>query len=273
MDVDVIDVKKVVPIRCFEGNAQPHEAFWAWKNEAQAEVEPVMELYGYISEYSWFEDEVTPEMFKKDLYRYGSGGPITIKMNSYGGDVIAASVIGSILDEYPGKVTVQVDGVVASAATVVAIAGDVVRMRETAYFMIHDPAVVFFMAQLNIEELTRLATRLQAVKEGIVSAYERKTGLGRLRLSRMMTDETWMDAQKAVDLGFADEVAGGMASDPLMDKAAIVNAVKDYRNVPERLLLQEDGSGIQPPDEAEVVKQATNVKRLRAEAKLYRVKE
>lgn len=278
------------PIRCFEGRAEPHEAFWRWagygntkdtkeaqsspkdfKDSEDGDADPTMELYGYISEYSWFEDEVTPEMFKKDLYKYGAGGPITIRMNSYGGDVIAASVIGAMLDDYPGKITVQVDGVVASAATVVAIAGDVIRMRESSYFMIHDPSVVFMLAQLNIEELTRLATRLEAVKEGIINSYERKTGLGRLRLSRMMTDETWMDAQKAIDLGFADEMVGGtlpsQESDPLMSKAAIVNALQNYRNVPAGVMA---AAGTLPPvDEAEVVDTAM-VDQLRAEVKLLK---
>ena len=77
------------PIRCFEGNTQPHEPFWTWIDAAEGE-DPEMELYGYISEWSWFEDEITPQKFKDDLMKYGQGGPIKIRMNSYGGDVIAA---------------------------------------------------------------------------------------------------------------------------------------------------------------------------------------
>jgi ATP-dependent Clp protease protease subunit len=224
-------------MRCFEGNAQPHEAFWGWRDAVEGE-EPEMELYGYISEYSWFEDDVTPGMFKQDLYAKGNGGPITVRINSYGGDVIAASMIRTMIRDYPGKVTVQIDGVAASAATVVALGGDVVRIQNTGYFMIHDPSVVFFLAQLNIEDLTRLASSLQAVKEGIINAYEEKTGLSRPRLSKLMTDETWLDAQRAADLGFVDEVIQGEKKKVIVipEHTAVVNAVASYRNVPKALL-------------------------------------
>jgi len=285
-------------IRCFEGVTKPNEPFWRWKNQAAAAPEntlaprddmdePELELYGYISEYSWWEDDITPQLFRDDLYKYGGGGPITIRMNSYGGDVIAASLIHSMIKDYPGKVTVRIDGVAASAATVVAIAGDVVRMRETAYFMIHDPSVVFFLAQLNIEELSRMADRLQAVKEGIVNAYESKTGMSRPRLAKLMTEETWMDANEAKLLGFVDEIVGkdeggkGRANaikshewddwaewDDVMDRAAIVNAVKHYRNVPEGLLRSLIDEPDQPGDEPGISEAA--VGNLRAEMRLYK---
>jgi ATP-dependent Clp protease, protease subunit len=242
------------PMRCFEGTAKPYEAFWTWRNEAltpssspegggEEKAEPEVELYGYISEYSWWEDDITPKMFKDDLYRYGKGGPITIRINSYGGDVIAASMMNTILRDYPGRKTVQIDAIAASAATVVAVAGDRVRIQDTAYFMIHDPLVLFFFAALNIEELNRLSSSLQAVKEGIINAYEGKTGLGRTRLSRLMTDETWMDAQKAKDFGFVDEIVkqgdkekgiGEQKSAPVPN-AAVVNCLRNYLHVPEEI--------------------------------------
>jgi ATP-dependent Clp protease, protease subunit len=226
------------PIRCFEGNAQPHEPFWSWLDQIEGQ-EPEMELYGYISEYSWFEDEITPKKFKDDLMKYGQGGPIKIRMNSYGGDVIAASMISSIMRDYPGPITVQIDGIAASAATVVAVAGTNVLIQDTAYFMIHDPSVVFFMAALNIEDLTRLASSLEAVKEGIMNTYQAKTGLSRPRLSRLMTDETWMDAQKAVDLGFVDEIVinpNSLATQIPVDNAAFVNGLRNYAKVPAVLM-------------------------------------
>lgn len=249
------------PIRCFEGNAKPHEPFWVW-NAANADQEPEIELYGYISEYSWWGDEVTPQKFRDDLEKHGRGGPITIKMNSYGGDVIAASVISTILREYPGRITVQIDGIAASAATVVAVAGNVVKMQDTAYFMIHDPMAVFFLAALNIEELTRMVDSLKAVKEGIINAYETRTGLSRTRLAKLMTDETWMDAQKAVDLGFVDEIIRAEQAAPVDwgDKAAVVNALRNFVNVPAALLA--------PAKPAEPVHDAA-AERLRAEVKLY----
>lgn len=251
------------PIRCFEGNARPHEAFWSFRNAAEPDGEAELELYGYISEYSWFEDDITPQMFKDDLTRYGNGNPITVRINSYGGDVIAASLISTMIRDYPGRVTVQIDGIAASAATMVAVAGDVVRMQETAYFMIHDPMVVFMLASLNIEELKRMAGSLEAVKEGIMNAYETKTGLSRPRLSKMMTDETWMDAGKASDLGFVDEVLRGESKKIVIPEgAAMVNALRNFVNIPACLLAPATA-----PEEPVVNPVA---ERLRAEAKLFR---
>ncbi len=261
-------VSKREPIRCFEGNAKPHEPFWIWRNavDSEAESEPELELYGYISEFSWWEDEITPEMFRKDLYRYGNNGPITIRMNSGGGDVIAANMISTYIRDYPGRVTIQIDGLAASAATMVAIAGDIVKMQESAYFMIHDPLVVFFLAALNIEELTRLADSLQAVKEGIINAYVTKTGLSRPRLSKLMTDETWMDANRAIDLGFVDEIVKAEKKQTqLPQNTAVVNALRNYVNVPAALLAPATAPEEPVSDPA--------AERLRAEAKLYIKKE
>lgn len=248
------------PIRCFDGSHKPHEPFWLFRNAADGDVE--LEFNGYISEYSWLDDEITPKIFKDDLYRYGAGGPITIRMNSYGGDVIAASQIRSIIQDYPGRVTVQIDGIAASAATVVALAGDVIRMQETAYFMIHDPGVTVFMAFLNIDELSMLLDNMKAVKEGIVNAYESRTGLSRARLAKLMADETWMDAQRAMDLGFVDEVIKGQKQNlagALPKNAAIVNALRNFVNVPAALL---ENLSSEP-----VVNEAAE--RLRAEVKLF----
>lgn len=265
------------PIRCFEGNAKPHEAFWKWRNaiengrpEGEDEPEPEMELYGYISEYSWWEDDVTPKKFKDDLYHYGNRGPITIRMNSGGGDVIAASVMKSILIDYPGKVTVKIDGLAASAATIVAIAGDVVKMQESAYFMIHDPMVSLFFAVLNVEELASLLANLKTAKHGIIDAYTTRTGMSRERLSDLMTRETWMTANEAVAMGFADEVitanAKATRKAAAVQNVAVINALQHYRNVPAGLL-----SSIGQAPEIQS-KQAKEVERLRAEVKLY-VKE
>jgi len=220
------------PIRCFDGNTEPHQPFWKVRDAVEGQ-DAEMELYGMISEYSWFEDDITPGIFKDDLYRVGKGGPITIKINSYGGDVVAASMMHAFIRDYPGIVTTQIDGIAASAATMVALAGDRVKIRDTGYFMIHDPSVVFFLAQLNIEDLTRLADSLQAVKEGIINAYEGKTGLSRERIGKLMTEETWMDANKAMAFGFVDEVVqDGVKALQLPANVAVVNALQNYAHVP-----------------------------------------
>jgi len=265
-------------MRCFEGEAKPHEPFWRFRDAVEQEGdEPEMELYGYISEYSWFEDDVTPKKFRDDLNRYGAGGPITIRMNSYGGDVIAASLISTMIRDYPGHVTVQIDGIAASAATVVAVAGDTVRIQDTAYFMIHDPMIVFMMAALNITDLEQLGQSLKAVKEGILNAYENKSGLSRSRLDKLMADETWMDARRAYDLGFVDEIItkNGVESVQLPEGAAVVNALRNFVNVPEaltrRLVVQPEQDVPAEPDEP-VAAEPPVVARLRAEIQILKEK-
>lgn len=251
------------PMRIFEGSAQPFEPFWRVRNANESESgDPELEFYGYISEYSWWEDDITPKKFKDDLYKLGAGGPITIRMNSGGGDVIAASVIRSTLVEYPGTVTVRIDGLAASAATIVAMAGDKVRMQDSAFFMIHDPSVLAFG---NLEELKRAIDLLKTVKDGIMDTYESRTQLGREKLSKMMTDETWMTAKEAAQYGFVDEVIGDakQSASPLQN-VAVVNALRDYRNLPEALqVMLQSAPVIQPQAAAE----PPEVARLRAEAK------
>lgn len=267
------------PIRCFEGEAKPHERFWSWRNAAGSDgggagespgAEPELELYGYISEYSWFEDDITPRMFKDDLYSQGQGGPVTLRINSPGGDLIAASVMKAILLDYPGKVTVKVDGMAASAATIVAMAGDRVKINESAYFMIHDPSVVFFLASLNIQELDQMLEQLKTAKAGIIDAYEQRTGLSRERLGKLMSAETWMTASEAVNLGFADEVITsskkGVGKNGVTN-AAIVNALQRYDNTPAGLLeALRAASGNQPGTE----QPSEAADRLRAEVKILR---
>lgn len=250
------------PMRVFEGTARPYEPFWKVRNAAEAESgEPEIEMYGFISEYSWWGDEITPAKFKEDLNAIGAGGPVTIRMNSGGGDVFAASVIRSILVEYRGRVTVRVDGLAASAATIVATAGDVVRMQDSAYFMIHDPIA---LAYGNIEELKQVLDVLKTVKEGIMDVYELRTEMSRERLARMMTDETWMSAREAVEMGFADEVISTKTK--AAPEMAVVNALRmgQYQNMPEalRALLSTPVQPEEPAPDPEVI-------RLRAEVKLY----
>jgi ATP-dependent Clp protease, protease subunit len=224
------------PIRCFDGNAKPHDPFWTFRNAAETESGAAeLELYGVLSEYSWFEDDITPKKFKEDLYAYGKGGPVLLKINSPGGDVIAASVMRSIMTEYPGEITARVDGMAASAAVVVTMAAKTTQIMDTAYMMIHDPAVVVLLAVLDIETLGKLRDDLKAIKDGIVSTYATKTGLDEGKLSRMMADETWMSARQAVEYGFANSVIeGGQKSNA--SNVGFVNAMKNYEHVPPALM-------------------------------------
>ena len=174
--------------------------FWVWKNTAPDE-DRVLELNGTIAEESWFEDDVTPKMFKDELLS-GSGN-ITLWINSPGGDCIAASQIYTMLMDYPVTVTVKIDGIAASAASVIAMAGSKVLMSPTAMLMIHNPMTAAYGNHTDFEKALDM---LGEVKESIINAYEIKTSLSRTKLSHLMDDETWMNAKKAVELGFADGI-------------------------------------------------------------------
>ena len=180
--------------------------FWKWKNqlptpdadESQT-AERVLELYGTIAEESWFDDDITPRMFKDELL--GGKGPITVWINSPGGDCVAASQIYAMLMNYPGEVTVKVDGLAASAASVIAMAGTKVLMAPTAMLMIHNPMTAAFGDSAEMQKAIEMLTE---VKESIINAYEIKTGLSRSKLARLMDEETWMNAKRAIELGFCD---------------------------------------------------------------------
>ncbi|TLG75321.1 head maturation protease, ClpP-related [Culicoidibacter larvae] len=178
-----------------------NKIFWGWKNQASEQEERVLELYGTIAEESWFDDDVTPHMFRNELF--SGKGPITLWINSPGGDCIAASQIYTMLMDYPDEVTVKIDGIAASAASVIAMAGTKVLMAPTALIMIHNPATI---TMGDHEDMKRAIEMLDEVKESIINAYEIKTGVSRIKLSHLMDAETWMNANKAIELGFADDV-------------------------------------------------------------------
>ena len=177
--------------------------FWKWTNQETTEPDEArtLELYGTIASESWYDDDLTPQMFRDELFK--GKGKVTIWINSPGGDCVAASQIYSMLMDYPGEVTVKIDGVAASAASVIAMAGTKVLMAPTALMMIHNPAT---MAYGDHNEFQKAIEMLSEVKESIINAYELKTGQPRLKLSRLMESETWMNANKAVELGFADGI-------------------------------------------------------------------
>lgn len=181
--------------------------FWKWatnriRDQAGEETEErALFLNGAIASESWFDDDVTPAIFKDEL---NSGkGNITVWINSPGGDCFAAAQIYNMLRDYKGHVTVKIDSLAASAASVIAMAGDDVLISPTGMVMIHNPSTV---AMGDHGDLEKAIDMLNEVKNSIINAYQAKTGLSRGKLSKLMEDETWMDANKAVELGFADDV-------------------------------------------------------------------
>ena len=174
--------------------------FWNWvKNEETNETELIFN--GPISEESWVGDEITPAIFRDELAKVS--GNLTVWLNSPGGDCLAASQIYTMLRNHKGKVTVKIDGIAASAASVVAMAGDETLISPTDYLMVHNPATI---AMGNRADMEKAIDLLDEIKEGIINAYEEKSGLSRARIAHMMDEETWLNAKKALNLGFVDGI-------------------------------------------------------------------
>ena len=174
--------------------------FWNFiQNEDTSETELLFN--GPISEDTWWGDEVTPALFRDELAKVS--GNLTVWLNSPGGDVFAASQIYSMLKNHKGKVTVKIDGIAASAASVVAMAGDETLIAPTALMMIHDPSTC---AMGNKADMEKAIALLDEVKESIINAYAEKSHLSRNKIARLMDEETWMNAEKALQLGFVDGI-------------------------------------------------------------------
>lgn len=182
--------------------------FWNWAKDEDT-GERILRLDGVITDddfLAWGYDGKTAREFRNEL---NSGeGDITVWINSEGGDCFAAASIYNMLREYGntrGLVTIKIDAMAISAASVVAMAGDAVEISPVGMIMIHNP---WSCAQGDAEEMKTAAKMLDEVKESIINAYELKTKLPRARLAKMMDDETWIHAHKAVELGFADKIIG-----------------------------------------------------------------
>lgn len=206
--------------------------FWNWLRNSEGER--TLRLEGPIDEDSVWGDEITPKAFRAELEE--DTGDITVWICSPGGNVFAAAEIYTMLREYPGTVTVKIDSIAASAASVVAMAGDRVLMSPTGMLMIHDPSTI---AMGNSEDMRKAIDVLNEVKESIINAYMAKTSLSHARIANFMSNETWMNAKKAVELGFADGI------------------------------LFEDADSDDDPDEEEDTDEDNDEKPLRMEAQLY----
>ena len=203
-----------------------NKKFWNWVKNEEGRT---LDFDGYIAQDSWFDDDITPKQFKSELTN--SDGDIVVWLNSPGGDVFAASQIYNMLKEYNGKVTVKIDGIAASAASVIAMAGSEILMSPVAMMMIHNPATVIFGEASDLQSGIDM---LSEVKESIINAYEQKTSLPRNKISKMMDAETWFSAQKAVELGFADKVlyedSEEVTDGFIFDKVTVTNAL--IRKIP-----------------------------------------
>ncbi len=227
--------------------------FWKWmRNErvdesGEAVPERVLVLHGRISDSSWLGDEVTPELFRQELT--AGKDDISVWINSPGGDCFAAAQIYNMLMDYPGKVHVKIDGMAASAASVIAMAGTTVSMSPVSMLMIHNPMTVSIG---DAGEMKKAIATLDEIKESIINAYELRTGLSRKELSKMMDAESWMNANKAVELGFADDILFEREKEDepeamLFSRASVTNCIvekirEQQKSVPENTV---EAAGLQ----------------------------
>lgn len=174
--------------------------FWEFKAIGNAGE---LFLYGEISDTSWWGDEVTPAQFQKDMAAMGEISALDVYINSPGGDIFAGFSIYNILNRHPATKTVHIDGLAASAASVVAMAGDTIKMPENATFMIHD---AWTCACGGAEDLRKTADELDRINGQIADIYAARTGREKDEISSLMAAETWMSGSEALDKGFIDEV-------------------------------------------------------------------
>lgn len=219
------------------------EEFWKFKNSVDGAAELL--IYGEISDASWYGDEVTPKKFAEDLAACG-GKDLTVRVNSPGGDVFAAQAIYNQLKAYTGKVTVKIDGMCASAATVIACAGETVIMPSNTIYMIHNPKSAM-LGYYDAVQLGKVSDRLTTVKQTIVNVYMGRVGntLSEVQVRHKMDAEEWMTADKAKEYGFVDEITDEIPIENRWeDNLLIVNSVSckldRFENVAElRAILPE----------------------------------
>lgn len=191
-----------------------------------------LSLYGEISETSWWGDEITPKQFREDLEALGDISVLNIYINSPGGDVFAGQAIHSMLKRHKAQKVVYIDGLAASIASVIAMAGDKVIMPANAMMMIHNPWTI---AMGNAEDFRKMADDLDKIRESLIAAYLGKaTELEQEMLIEMMDAETWLTAADAKDYGFADEIEGAKDYAASL-KGRFLNA---YKNIPEELIIR-----------------------------------
>lgn len=217
--------------------------FWNWIHDDGGGR--ILRLEGPIDNENFWGDEITPQMFREDLE--AEDGAVTVWINSPGGNVFAAAEIYTMLKDYAGKITVKIASLAASAASVVAMAGDTVQMSPTALLMVHDPSTI---AMGNTRDMEKAIAALNEVKESIINAYAAKSGMRRSRIADLMSEETWLNAKKAVELGFADEVLyEGKEIEPAEeedDSAVTVEAQIYSTRVMDRAILNRLGTSEQP---------------------------
>jgi ATP-dependent Clp protease, protease subunit len=213
---------------------QKNKKFWEFRASTTKNSAELL-LYGPISEESWWGDEVTPKQFAEELKALGDISELTVRINSGGGDVFAGQTIHSLLRSHKAKVTVYVDGLAASIASVIAMAGDTVIMPRNAMMMIHNPWTIGWG---NAADFRKLADDLDKIRESIIAAYQDKAGIEREKLIELLDAETWLTADEAQEYGLIDEVdERNSISASMKGGFLVMNGlqfdVRSFKNVPQ----------------------------------------
>lgn len=221
-------------------NPLNNNPFWSFKAAAQDGTAPELILYGDISNQTWWGDEVTPRKFSEELKALGNVPEIIVRINSSGGDVFAANAIYTRLKDNPAKITVKIDGWAASAATIIAMAGDVIEIPQNGVFMVHDPAMGL-CGYFKESDLAKVSEELKVIKQSIVNGYALKTGKSAEEIAAIMAAETWYDGNRAIEAGFCDKLMFEQAETTIENTSkVIVNSVTmyidQYKNLPISLL-------------------------------------
>ena len=229
--------------------------FWNLIPDPETPGDGVLDIEGPIAEESWFGDECSSKEFVKALKDVGN---VTVHINSPGGDVMAGAEIYSALREHSlngrGRVTVIVTALAASAASVVAMAGDEILMSPVAYMMIHNPWTV---AAGNAQELRKQADVLDVISEGLINAYERRTGKSRDEIAAMLSTDTYMSAQTCIDEGFADGMmweTPQQPADPAARQTAAKMQSRNYNRQAVMAMLQAHGAA--PKEDPQAAQEA-----------------
>lgn len=181
------------------------EPFWKFRNLAEGDEKAELLLYGDIAERSWWDDTATPKKFADDLAALGDVKEITVYINSGGGDVFAAQAIGNMLERNSATVIAHIDGLCASAATIVACHADKVVAAADASYMVHPPSMGV-CDYLTAEDMRNCLKALDTIRGNIVTLYAKKTGRSEDECGTWMDETNWWTAAQAKENGFVDEV-------------------------------------------------------------------
>ena len=231
--------------------------------------------------YDWYGIPATSPRSVQNTLSDLNGEPLTVWLNSYGGHVSAGSAIYTALKNYIGQVVIKIDGVAVSAASMIAMAGDQVKISPTAEIMIHKP---WTRAEGNDEVMERTMQSLKSGEEALINAYQLKTGLERETLAEMMKREEWINAQKAVELHFADEILfddEGLLAPPVAADARAIfasGALRISEDMKRAFEMHRNSNGQKPlaatvstpePPELSSPDEQQKIDRLRLEIELY----